>query len=73
MYTYCTGAEEDKLYGKDKSGDELPEDLWDRKSRLERLEACKERLEQEKAEAREVQQNKVNQREEKEKQTGKAG
>ena len=64
-------AEEDELYGKDKRGDELPEDLRDRKSRLERLKACKERLEQEKAEARQAQQNKVNQREEKEKQTGK--
>ena len=64
-------AEEDELYGKDKRGDELPEDLRDRKSRLERLKACKERLEQEKAEARQAQQNKVNKREEKEKQTGK--
>ena len=64
-------AEEDELYGKDKRGDELPEDLQNRKSRLERLKVCKERLEQEKAEAREAQQDKVDQREEKEKQTGK--
>ena len=64
-------AEEDELYGKDKCGDELPEDLRDRKSRLKRLKACKERLEQEKAEVRKAQQNKVNEREEKEKQTGK--
>ena len=64
-------AEEDELYGKDKRGDELPEDLRDRKSRLERLKACKERLEQEKAEARQAQQYKVNEREKKEKQTGK--
>jgi len=43
-------AEEDNLYGKDKRGDELPEELRDRRSRLARLKECKERLEQEKAE-----------------------
>jgi transposase len=42
-------AEEDKTFGPDNRGDELPEDLRDRKSRLNRLKACKERLEREKA------------------------
>jgi len=41
-------AEEDKLYGKDKRGDELPEELRDRGSRLARLkEKIKEREKQE--------------------------
>ena len=47
-------AEEDKTFGPDKRGDELPEDLRDRNSRLNRLKACKERLEREKAEARQT-------------------
>ena len=37
-------AEEDKVFGKDKRGDELPEDLQDSNSRMSRLKACKERL-----------------------------
>jgi transposase len=44
-------AEEDKAFGPDKRGDEMPEDLRDRNSRINRLKACKGRLEQEKAEA----------------------
>ena len=42
-------AEEDKTYGADKRGDEIPDDLRDRKSRINRLKVCKARLEQEKA------------------------
>ena len=42
-----TDAEEDKLYGKDKRGDELPDDLRDPESRLRRLQECKKRLEEE--------------------------
>lgn len=40
-------AEEDKLYGKDKRGDEAPEELRNRSSRLARLKECKERLDME--------------------------
>ena len=42
--------EEDRLLGKDYRGDELPEELRDRKSRLARLKECRERLEREKEE-----------------------
>jgi hypothetical protein len=64
-------AEEDKSYGKDSRGDELPEDMRNHKDRMARLKACKERLEREKAQAREEQQKKLDEREEKEKLTGK--
>jgi transposase len=63
-------AEEDKTFGPDKRGDELPEDLRDRNSRLNRLKACKERLEREKAEARQTQQAKIDQRQAGEEATG---
>ena len=64
-------AEEDKAFGPEKRGDELPEDLRDRQSRLKRLKACKERLEGEKAEAKQAQQTKIDQRQAKEEATGK--
>ena len=38
--------EEDALYGPDKSGDELPEEIRDRKQRLEKLKQIKKKLEQ---------------------------
>ena len=63
-------AEEDKTFGPGKRGDELPEDLRDRKSRLNRLKACKERLEREKAQARQIQQAKIEQRQATEEATG---
>ena len=44
-------VEEDKAFGPDKRGDEMPEDLRNRNSRIDRLKACKERLECEKADA----------------------
>ena len=44
-------AEEDKAFGLDKRGDEMPDDLRNRNSRISRLKACKERLEREKAQA----------------------
>lgn len=47
-------AEEDKAFGPDKRSDEMPEDLRDRNSRINRLKACKERLEREKAQARQA-------------------
>jgi transposase len=40
-------AEEDRLYGPEHRGDELPEALRDRRGRLERLKRCRERLERE--------------------------
>lgn len=64
-------AEEDAKYGKDRRGDELPEDLRNRESRLKRLAEAKARLEQEAAEAAAKQARKIAQREEEEKQTGK--
>jgi len=64
-------AEEDKAFGPDKRGDEMPEDLRDRNSRINRLKACKERLEQEKAEAEKQQQDKIDTRNAKEETTGK--
>ncbi len=41
----ATDAGEDKSYGEDQRGDELPEGLRDRNSRLQRLLECKQRLE----------------------------
>jgi len=64
-------AEEDKAFGTDKRGDEMPEDLRDRDSRINRLKACKERLEHEKAEAEKQQQDKIDKRKAKEENTGK--
>jgi transposase len=66
----ATDAEEDKRYGKDKRGDELPEDLRDRTSRLKRLKECKQRLEQEAAEEAERQREKIEERQTKEAETG---
>lgn len=63
-------AQEDKAYGSDKRGDELPEELRNRKSRINRLKACKERLEQEKTEAQKQQQDKIDERKAKEESTG---
>lgn len=64
-------AQEDKTFGVDNRGDEMPEDLKDRNSRINRLKACKERLEQEKAQAVAAQQDKIEQRVAKEESTGK--
>jgi transposase len=64
-------SEEDKAYGADKRGDELPDDLRDRKSRINRLKACQERLEREKEEAEKQQQDKIDKRKAKEESTGK--
>lgn len=66
-----TDAQEDKTYGADKRGDEMPDDLRNRNSRLERLRACKERLEQEKAQAQQAQQEKIDRAEAKTESTGK--
>lgn len=62
-------AEEDKLYGKDKRGDELPDDLRARTSRLKRLKEEKQRLEEEAAAAAQ-QREKIEAREAEEYETG---
>lgn len=64
-------AEEDKAFGTDKRGDEMPEELRNRDSRINRLKACKERLERQKAQAHQVQQDKIDRRETKQEATGK--
>ena len=63
-------AAEDARYGKNRRGDELPEDLADRRSRLARLRECKERLEREAQEVREDQQRKIDARAQEEEETG---
>jgi len=55
-------AQEDALYGADRRGDELPEDLADPRSRISRLRECKERLDRETQEARQAQQRKIDER-----------
>lgn len=62
---------EDRLYGPDRRGDELPPELSDRKSRLARLKACKERLEQDAAERAAEQKARVEQRKARERAMGK--
>ena len=63
-------AEEDSTFGADQRGDEMPEDLKDRNSRISRLKACKKRLEEEKAKVVAAQQDKIEQRAAKEESTG---
>jgi hypothetical protein len=64
-------AEEDELYGSDRRGDELPEDLQDRGKRLTRLKEAKARLEQEAEEEASKQAQKIKERKEEERKTGK--
>lgn len=64
-------AVEDDLYGKDKRGDELPEELRERSSRLQRLQEAKERLERKQEEEARQQEEKMRAREEEEKKSGK--
>ena len=54
--------EEDRLYGKDSRGDEIPEGLKDRGSRLARLKECRERLAREKEGKIQVQVEKIEKR-----------
>ena len=63
--------EEDDLYSKTKRGDELPEEMRNRSSRLKRLKECKERLEREAKEASEKQQEKIDIRQQEELEQGK--
>lgn len=63
-------AREDALYGKDRRGDELPEELADHRSRIARLKECKARLDCEAAEAKAEQQSKIDDRAQVEKESG---
>jgi len=63
-------SEEDRLYGSDRRGDELPEDLQDRGERLSRLKQAKERLEREASEEAARQAEKIEKRAQEEKKTG---
>ncbi len=67
----ATDAEEDEAFGKDKRGDELPDDLRCRQDRLARLAEAKERLQRERMEAETAQRKKLEQRERQEAETGK--
>lgn len=58
----ATDAEEDRLYGPSKRGDELPDHLADRASRRARLAACKQRLEEEAVAEAAKQQSKIEER-----------
>lgn len=62
--------EEDRLYGTDRRGDELPEGLQDRDERLSRLKQAKERLEREASEEAARQTEKIEKRAQEEKKTG---
>jgi transposase len=70
-----TDAEEDAQYGKDRRGDELPEELQRRESRLQKIREAKAALEaeaREKAEQERVEvEQKLAEREEEERRTGK--
>ena len=61
---------EDRQYGADKRGDELPDALCKRQDRIKRLQECKDRLELKAREEREKQQAKVDERRREEDETG---
>lgn len=62
--------EEDQLFGKDRRGDELPEELRHPHSRLARLRECQERLEKEALEKAAEQQDKIEKRKAEEENSG---
>ena len=62
--------EEDRLFGKDSRGDEIPEELKDRRGRLARLKECQERLAREKEEKIGVQVERIKRRKEEEEAVG---
>ena len=66
----ATDTDEDRQYGSERCGDELPEDLRDRQRRLARLQACQARLTQEAATAIAQQQAKIETRQAEEAATG---
>ena len=63
-------AKEDALYGQDRRGDELPEELQNRKSRMARLKECRERLAREASEKAAEAARKIEQRQAEEAATG---
>lgn len=63
-------AEEDALYGKDRRGDELPEELRDPTERERRLRAALARIDERKRQAKAEQERKLAEREEKQAETG---
>ena len=65
-----TDHQEDGLFGADRRGDELPEDLRDPKTRLARMKECMERLECDAAAAAALQQAKIDQRAREESEAG---
>ena len=62
--------EEDRLFGRESRGDEIPEELKDRRSRLARLKECRERLAREKEEKVQAQVERIEKREVEEGVTG---
>jgi hypothetical protein len=62
--------EEDQLFGKDSRGDEIPEELKDRRSQLARLKECWERLAREKEEKVQCQAERIEKRKEEEETIG---
>lgn len=63
-------AKEDGLFGKERRGDELPEEMRNRRGRLKRLRECKERLDAQAQQASDEQRKKIEAREAEEKETG---
>lgn len=63
--------EEDEKFGKEKRGDELPEELQNPSERLERLKRAQRILEEREAAQKQKQQEKIEAREQEEKETGK--
>jgi len=63
-------AQEDAAFGKDRRGDELPDDLRTREGRLKRLQECKARLEKERIAAEESQRERLEERRREEDETG---
>ncbi len=63
-------TKEDKLYGEGRRGDELPEDLQNRRSRMARLKECRERLAREAVECAAEQARKIEDRKKQEELTG---
>jgi transposase len=63
--------EEDRLYGEDKRGDELPKGLRNKQDRLKRIKESIRRIEEKKEEEAKAQEEKIRKREQEEKETGK--
>lgn len=63
-------ADEDVTFGKDRRGDELPDDLRTHAGRLKRLKECKARLDKERIEAEQSQREKLEGRRREENETG---